>query len=92
MPSRRTALVLLLALIVTVSLTAGLLKASTVQSQDVNVYINGVQTLFPDQLPYIDDNNRTMVPVRFCSLALGATVEVEFANQTGYYHPPGERD
>ena len=75
MPSRRTALVLLLALIVTVSLTAGLLKASTVQSQDVNVYINGVQTLFPDQLPYIDDNNRTMVPVRFCSLALGATVE-----------------
>jgi len=75
MPSKRTGLVLLLALIVCISLTAGLLSASTVQSQDVNVYINGVQTLFPDQLPYIDDNNRTMVPVRYCSLALGATVD-----------------
>ena len=75
MPARRTGVVLTLLLVFSVFLTVGLLSASTVQAQDVNVYINGVQTLFPDQLPYIDENDRTMVPVRFCSLALGATVE-----------------
>ena len=66
---------MLLLVVFSVFLAAGLLNASTVQAQDVNVYINGVQTLFPDQLPYIDENDRTMVPVRFCSLALGAAVE-----------------
>jgi uncharacterized secreted protein with C-terminal beta-propeller domain len=75
MPARQTGFAIILCLLLSVFVTAGLVSASTIQAQDINVYINGVQTLFPDQLPYIDENDRTMVPVRFCSLALGASVD-----------------
>jgi hypothetical protein len=40
----------------------------------VLVYVDGKKVDFPDQQPYIDSNNRTMVPVRFVSEALGAKV------------------
>ena len=41
----------------------------------VAVLLNGIPVDFPDQMPYIDSNGRTMVPVRFVSQALGAEVE-----------------
>jgi len=41
----------------------------------VNLAINGTLVNFPDQKPYIDKNNRTMVPVRFPAETLGANVE-----------------
>lgn len=75
MPAKYRGVAIILCLLISVFLGVGLLNASTVRAQDVSVYINGVQTLFPDQLPYIDENERTMVPVRFCSLALGANVD-----------------
>lgn len=80
MSARYKGVAIILCLLLSVFVAAGLLTASTVQAQDVNVYINGVQTLFPDQLPYIDENDRTMVPVRFCSLALGASVDWDAHN------------
>jgi len=44
------------------------------QKGTVVVLVNSVPVDFPDQQPYIDANNRTMVPVRFVAEALGATV------------------
>ena len=41
----------------------------------VRVKVNGAQVDFPDAMPYIDTNNRVMVPVRFVSEQLGAKVE-----------------
>ena len=39
------------------------------------VYVDGNLVHFPDQQPYIDQNSRTLVPVRFVSEALGAKVD-----------------
>ena len=38
----------------------------------VVVYVEGEKVAFPDQAPYINEDNRTLVPVRFVSEALGA--------------------
>jgi len=41
----------------------------------INLAVNGMLVDFPDQKPYIDKNNRTMVPVRFPAETLGANVD-----------------
>ncbi|MFY9378227.1 MAG: stalk domain-containing protein, partial [Peptococcia bacterium] len=41
----------------------------------VTVYVDGVRVNFPNQKAYINSDNRTLVPVRFVSEALGADVE-----------------
>lgn len=48
---------------------------AAVVSDDIKVYVNAVKTSFPDQKPMINSDNRTLVPVRFVSQALGATVD-----------------
>lgn len=50
--------------------------------KSVLVYVNGKKVNFPDQQPYINENNRTMVPVRFISESLGAEVEWDDKNKT----------
>ena len=40
----------------------------------LSVYVDGQRVQFPDATPFIDSNNRTMVPVRFVSEALNAEV------------------
>ncbi len=47
---------------------------SSVFASDIEVFVDDEQVEFPDQAPYIDENNRTMVPVRFVSENLGAEV------------------
>lgn len=42
--------------------------------QKILVYVDGKKVDFPDQKPYIDSNDRTLVPVRFVSETLGADV------------------
>lgn len=44
-------------------------------TDDVRVYVDEVEIAFPDQKPFINTDNRTMVPVRFVSNALGAEVD-----------------
>jgi hypothetical protein len=51
------------------------LLAMPVFAADVNVSIDGQALSFPDQQPYIDEANRTMVPLRAPLEAIGATVE-----------------
>lgn len=47
---------------------------SCASEPEISVYVDGVKIDFPDQKPYIDENGRTLVPVRFISEALGANV------------------
>ncbi|MBW5445763.1 hypothetical protein GE107_06745 [Cohnella sp. CFH 77786] len=44
------------------------------------VIVNGHKVKFPDTEPYVDENGRTMVPVRFVSEKLGG--EVKWNNET----------
>ena len=46
----------------------------------IRVFIDGTEVQFPDQKPVINSDNRTLVPVRFVSEALGA--EVEWISET----------
>jgi hypothetical protein len=71
----------ILALILTFGLIIGLVQISSA-SQDITVLVNNQKVTFPDQKPYIDQNNRTMVPVRFVSEALGAKVSWNGKTQT----------
>ena len=49
--------------------------AVTENKTEIRVYVNGAKVSFPDQKPYINADNRTLVPVRFISEELGAGVE-----------------
>lgn len=64
----------MLLIVIMLLLTFGVPTAAVV-SEDIKVYVNAVQTSFPDQKPMINSDNRTLVPVRFVSQALGATVD-----------------
>lgn len=66
----KTFLVVLLTLILA-SITA---FASPVRGTINDVYVDGKRVNFPDQQPFIDENNRTLVPIRFIAEELGADV------------------
>ena len=60
-------------------------------TSDVRVYVDEVEVVFPDQKPLINADNRTLVPLRFVSQALGGkvdwfketkTVEIKHAGET----------
>lgn len=42
---------------------------------DILVFVNGDVVWFPDQKPYINEDSRTMVPVRFVAQEMGAAVD-----------------
>lgn len=44
-------------------------------NEEIRVYVDGNRVNFPDQKPIINSDNRTLVPVRFVSQALGAEVD-----------------
>lgn len=49
--------------------------SSAAPNSEIKVYVNAIQMSFPDQKPIINSENRTLVPVRFVSQVLGATVD-----------------
>lgn len=58
------------------TISSGIQAVITSNNQrPIRVYVDGILVHFPDQQPYIDENNRTLVPVRFVSEALGAKVD-----------------
>lgn len=71
----------MLVLVLSFGLIIGLVQMSSA-SQYITVLVNNQKVTFPDQKPYIDQNNRTMVPVRFVSEALGAKVSWNGKTQT----------
>lgn len=48
---------------------------------EIKVYVNESLISFPDQKPFINVDNRTLVPVRFVSEALGAEVNWDVTNR-----------
>lgn len=88
LPTRKKPLVLLL-IAVLIMLPMQQLEAAVRPSRDVYVYIDDTRLMFPDQQPFIDENNRTMVPLRSCLEAMGGTVswnsqgqQVQLSRQT----------
>lgn len=63
----------LLGVILGASLLSGVAAANP-PSTDIQVIKAGKRLAFPDAKPFMDENNRTLVPVRFVSEALGAQV------------------
>lgn len=50
-------------------------------ANNINITIDDRLVSFPDQKPYIDNNNRTLVPVRFVSEELGGEVDWDAKNK-----------
>ena len=67
---KRIAKILTIVLIVTCLLS---LPTSAVELP-IRVVVNGTKINFPDAEPFIDENSRTQVPIRFVGEALGADV------------------
>jgi len=60
--------------ILTVIFIISLLTSTVTAEMPLRIVVNGDKVLFPDAQPFIDENGRTQVPVRFVSEALGADV------------------
>jgi len=60
--------------ILTVIFIISLLTSTATAEMPLRIVVNGDKVLFPDAQPFIDENGRTQVPVRFVSEALGADV------------------
>lgn len=69
MSLRKTAILVLAVMFLMLFISAGQAESS------IAVYVNNKKISFPDQKPYINKDNRTLVPVRFVSEALGANVK-----------------
>ena len=67
----RSVLKVMACVLVFVVLVSSLVSAAEIP---VGVVVNGENVFFPDARPFIDENGRTQVPVRFVSEALGAQV------------------
>ena len=67
-----------IALIVFLLFVPSVISAST----DLNVTLNDKKMTFPDEKPFINEDNRTMVPVRFISQGLGYYVSWNDATRT----------
>lgn len=50
--------------------------------EKVTVTLDGTEVFFPDAQPFIDTRDRTLVPIRFVSEAMGATVDWENDTRT----------
>lgn len=62
---------LLLSVVIILSFTG----KDALAADPIRVFVDDVMVQFPDQDPFINSDNRTMVPARFVSEALGAAVE-----------------
>jgi len=71
----------LIAVIMLGIMIAAIPTASAAGKKDVTVKINGVKVAFPDQSAYVDENGRTLVPVRFVSESLRAEVKWDEKNR-----------
>jgi len=75
-----------------VALVAILIMAMVIPvsaANDVTVKIDGAAVAFPDQKPYIDSNDRTLVPMRAPMEAMGATVDWDNAARQAIFEKDG---
>lgn len=74
---KKISLIIALALMLSAFCVTG---ASAAESTELSVRVNGYIVEFPDAQPFVDSNNRTMIPVRFATKQLGA--DVSWNNET----------
>ena len=72
---RRYMVLAVVGLLLAIGFNSGNVIAPAYAAPDVSVKVEGKLVGFPDQLPYIDSNDRTMVPVRSPMEAMGCTVD-----------------
>lgn len=63
-----------------------LMIGASASEKAINVTVNGKQVVFPDEQPYVDENNRTMVPLRPIAEALGIQVEWDSERQCARFY------
>lgn len=66
--------ILLLVIIFTIAISSVAFAKNEIE---IKVYVDGELVVFPDQKPFVDENGRTLVPVRFPAEKFGAEVEWE---------------
>lgn len=71
--NRILAAILLVAMVCTMSFGTALAGPKDASSA-TDVRVNGYLVKFPDEKPFVNSDNRTMIPVRFVTEALGAKV------------------
>lgn len=86
---KRITMILCLALAMCTLLATGAMAAEPEPA--VTVRVNGYNVAFPDGQPYVDENSRTMIPVRFVTEQLGAKVSWDNAAQTAVIEKDGIR-
>ena len=59
--------------------------AGTAFAKDINVMVGGKQVKFTDAKPYVDENGRTMVPLRPVADAIGIEVEWDRRTKTAVF-------
>ncbi|MHC1723760.1 MAG: copper amine oxidase N-terminal domain-containing protein [Aminipila sp.] len=81
-------------LILTLALILLLIPCSaSAASKPINVTINGEAVKWTDTVPYVDSNNRTMVPLRPIGEAMGVNVEWNNSDKmAGFYNVYDEKD
>ena len=72
---------MLLAMVSILSMSFAVVHADTPNNAP-QVAVNSIKVEFPDGQPFIDANNRTMIPVRFVAEKLGAKVDWDPATST----------
>lgn len=75
--------------VATAFLVAATPMAASAADVAPKVSVNDELVVFPDEQPYVDENGRTMIPVRFVAEALGADVEWDPATRTAIISKDG---
>lgn len=65
----------LLCIVLTVGVLLGINSFVYAEEERVTVMLDGTEVFFPDAQPFIDARDRTLVPIRFVSEAMGANVD-----------------
>lgn len=83
-------LALVLSLVVVIGLMAAPASAATeTRASSIQVYVNDTLVEFPDAKPFVDENSRTMIPVRFVTEAMDADVSWESSTKTAVIEKDG---
>lgn len=80
---------MVLCLVTMIGLLAGPASAATANPVIPSVRVNGELVVFPDAQPFGDENNRTLIPVRFVTEEMGADVSWDQANMTAIIKKSG---
>ena len=76
----------LLCIVLVVGILLGINSFVFAEEEKVTVTLDGAEVLFPDAQPFIDARDRTLVPIRFVSEAMGANVDWDNDANTTIIH------